>query len=533
MDSNHREGSWFYWISAGRMALLVLLLGASYFLPGQSHFPPENFIRLSWVLGAAFLVSAASNWWYKQQGLCPRLVWFQTITDVILVTLAVKWSGGPNSPFTFLYPLVIITACLLKREGGGSLAALLSTLAYGAICIWARPLGIQLLDLAFNFFVNMAAFNATALLGTALARRLSHAEERLSQVQVDLNRMEQLHRLVANSLSAGLITGDEEGRITSFNRAAEDLLGVNLSEHYGRDLSTVWKEGAELLGRLSEDPGAKRAEINYTTREGEKRLFGISTFLLRDDMNRHLGYGMIFQDITDIKAREEQRQRRERLAALGEMAAGLAHEIRNPLASMSGAAQFLNESGMVLPEGERLLQIIVREAARLNQLTESFLKYARPNVGKPQEIKLVHAIRAVAEELIPEERRDSLSVTLDVPDHLEVCFDPEQLKQVLTQVLQNACEAVGKKGSIHIQAEDTGDRMELVILDDGQGIDPEDMPKIFNPFFTTRPDGTGLGLSVAHQIIKTWGGEIFVESEPGKGCKVTITIPNSFLCPLP
>ncbi len=530
MDFNNREGRWFYWVSAGRMALLVLLLGAAYVLPGQTTLSSENFVRLTWVLGAAFLVSAGSNLWYRKAGLSSWLVRFQTFADIVLVSLAILWSGGSQSPFIFLYPLAIITACLLKKGGGGTCGAILSTLSYGLICVWTRPSGVPLSGLAFNFFVNMAAFNATAVLSTALARRLSRAEEKLSQVRVDLHRMEQIHRHVANSLNAGLITGDEKGRITSFNQAAGQLLGVDLSDYYGKNLSEIWASGAEFLQGLAPEPGTKRAELFYAVPGGAPRLFGVSTFDLRDDAGLHLGYGMIFQDITEIKAREERRQRTKRLAALGEMAAGLAHEIRNPLASLSGSAQFLRESGWVLPEGERLIDIILREANRLNNLTESFLEYARPGEGRPEKIRLTDAVRSAVGLISQKNGGMEVTIFMDIPDDIEVYLDPDQLRQVLVHLIQNAFDAIDvREGQLQIRASKTADSVEFSIEDNGKGIDPENLSRIFDPFFTTRPEATGLGLAVVHQLIKSWGGDISVESLPGKGCKVTVSVPVNFL----
>ncbi len=527
MDSDHREGRWFYWISAGRMALLFFLLGAAYILPGNETFSSENFIRLAWLLGAAFLLSAAFNTWYRQKGSRPWLVRLQTLTDIILVSLTVLWSGGVHSAFVFLYPLAIITACLLKSGGSGTWAAILSTLSYGAICVWTRPQGVPFSALAFNFFVNMAAFNATALLANLLARSLSRAEEKLSRVRVDLHRMEQVHRHVAGSLNAGLITIDENGRITSFNSAATDILEVDLESQYGQDLSGVWAAGAEFLNGLRKIPDMKRAELFYSVPGGGSRLLGISTFDLKDDAGVHLGYGMIFQDITEIKALEERRQRTRRLAALGEMAAGLAHEIRNPLASLSGSAQFLREAGWVLPEGERLVKIILREANRLNNLTESFLKYARPGEGRPEKIRLADAARS-AVGLIRKNRDTDVILSVDIPDDLEVFLDPDQLRQVLVQLTQNAFDACARDGGrIEIRALRTDKAVEFSVDDNGVGIDPENLPRIFDPFFTTRPDGTGLGLAVAHQLIKSWGGEVSIDSAPGRGCKITVSIPVS------
>jgi signal transduction histidine kinase len=249
--------------------------------------------------------------------------------------------------------------------------------------------------------------------------------------------------------------------------------------------------------------------------------------LLKGYQEQHFGYGIIFQDITEIKAREERLQRTDRLAALGEMAAGLAHEIRNPLASLSGAAQFLEESALLQPEERSLLQIISRESDRLNDITKSFLLYARPEEKKILNISLLEEIESVLSLVKQRKKLPEADIKIDVPADLQFEVDPSQFKQVLLNLLLNAYQALPHEdGRISIKGTTgVGDHIVLKISDNGSGISPDNLSRLFNPFFTTRADGTGLGLAIVHRLVHEWGGDITVSSEQGKGSVFTLNLP--------
>ncbi len=210
------------------------------------------------------------------------------------------------------------------------------------------------------------------------------------------------------------------------------------------------------------------------------------------------------------------------------MAAGLAHEIRNPLASLSGAAQFLEESALLQPEERRLLQIIGKESDRLNDITKSFLLYAKPEEKKIQNISLVEEIESVLSLMKQRKKLPEADVKIDVPANLQFEVDPSQFKQVLLNLLLNAYQALPHKdGRISIKGTTKGgDHLVLKISDNGTGIRPEDLSKVFNPFFTTRPDGTGLGLAIVHRLVHEWNGDITVDSEQGKGSTFTLHLPK-------
>ncbi len=525
MDSDIQRLKLINWLIIGRLVILTILLAITYI---GAHFSKHNILsidKLSLLLGAAFLFTAIYGLWARWKKGINLLIWSQIILDVLLVTLAVYWTGQARSPFAFLYPLVIVSASLLMGRTGGTTSAVLSTIAFAIMCLWLTPSDPN--QSLFTFFLNMAAFNITAALGVMLAQRLKHTQIRLSEAQIDLRRIGQIQRHLARNLRSGLITVDTDLRITSYNQAAIEILKphIDITNTYGKPLEEVWSDAAQLIIETNQHT-QDRNEIKIQDQEGNTTYLGISLFPLSDDQDKNLGYGLIFQDITEIKAREERLQRMDKLAALGEMAAGLAHEIRNPLASLCGAAQFLHETGLIQPEGERLLNIISREAERLNRLTETFLLYARPERRAGENVSIKNEVEAIVDLISRRKGLAPCKFEIDIPDNLNIIMDPDQLRQVLLNLLLNARQALASEGGIvHISARLIQDNIELIIKDNGKGISPRDLKHIFDPFFTTKADGTGLGLAVVHRLIQAHNGDIQVTSQEGKGTSFIIHIP--------
>ena len=528
MVSKNPDERLFYCIAAGRLAILVLLLCGTYFLSGYFTDASGQVNRLSIILGGAFFFTAIYILWYKKKGLDKWLLYVSIVIDVILVNLAVFWTGGPESPLVFLYPVVILTACILGRQKEGAVSTFLCTASYAAFFWLGETRGDELNDAIYIFFINIAAFIIIASLGIILAQRLYRTEKRLSNTNVDLRRLEEIHRHLADSIHSGLITVDEKENITFFNKAAIEILGQKIINGYGRPLKDLWPTGTELLKKFRDIGEGERQEVSYTDPCSSSKILGISTFLLKGPQEQHLGYGIIFQDITEIKAREKRLQRTDRLAALGEMAAGVAHEIRNPLASLSGAAQILEESALLQPEEKKLLQIINRESDRLNNITTSFLLYAKPEGKKIQNISVLEEIESVLSLITQRKKLPKADIKTEIQADLKFEVDPSQFRQVLLNLLLNAYQALPHAdGRISIKGTtERGDHLVLKISDNGKGIRPEDLPKVFNPFFSARPDGTGLGLAIVHRLVNEWNGDITVVSEQGKGTTFTLHLPK-------
>ncbi len=525
MDSENQTGL-FLSVTAGRLLIFVLLVVAAVLFPSSFSASVQTFY-LSWLLGCAFLLTIIWIYWFQKAGLSDSLKSYQTVSDVLLASLAVYLTGGIDSRFTFLYSIAIITACLLGPSRMGALSAILSTLFYTLVCIVTRNQASGLEETAFTFFLNMAAFNTVALLSLHLSKRLKKAEDRLQSTTKDIQLLEEIQRHLANSLKSGLITVDVRGDILYYNIAAQQILGKLIENSYGQSIKEVIPATEHLLATCNSDIGADgRKEIVIDTRNGGI-ILGISCFQITDSKGAVLGHGIIFQDITEIKAQEERLKLIDRLAALGEMAAGLAHEIRNPLASISGAAEYLSQSGLVMPEGERLLSIIEREAQRLSELTNSFLLYGRPEKKKTERINLEAEISAALLLLRQRKKLQQARISMDVPKGLQIRADSDMFRQVMINILLNAFQALPERdGEIAVRVWSHEDLVCIEVRDNGLGIGKDKLGKIFNPFFTTKPEGTGLGLSIVHRIITELGGKISVDSSAGKGTSFVITLPR-------
>ncbi len=516
----------FHIITAGRIILFMLLLGAVCYVPLNIHIPASRSQLLYSLIAAAFFFTTIFTAWYRKTGPDQRLNSIQMSVDVMLVTMTVLVTGGYQSRFSFLYVLAIVTACLLGGRVLGAVAALFSTIGYAAVSYYTLENPANLNDAAYNFFINMAAFNTTAVLGIWLAQRLRAAQKELTHAEAAVKRMEKIQHHLADSMRSGLIMIDEAGKIIFCNRSSKNLLGPAMENCCGLKIDEVWPEIRDLAIGKGSNGTAQRQEIKFSSPDVQEKILGVSTFPVHDQDNRPLGYGIIFQDITEIIIKEEYLHRMDRLACLGEMAAGLAHEIRNPLASISGAAQFLAESESLSLQGRKLLDIIFREINRLNGLTNAFMLYGRPS---KESVEKVNVAAEVKEVLYLMERRKELpqaSIEIDIPEDAVIETEPNQLRQILVNLILNAWQALPRQGgTITVRGRMTEDSIELHIADNGSGISSEDIERIFNPFFTTKPEGTGLGLAIVQRLVSDLGGEINVSSTPGQGTEFEITLP--------
>ncbi len=513
-------------ITAVRLTVFMLLLGAVWFNPVGASCLTGSLEQLSMLLGTAFLFTVLFTIWYRISGPGRWINFWQTLADVFLVSLAVFYTGGFRSSFSFLYVLAIVTACLLGGIVPGAVAALLSTLSYAAVCFFTPGAVENAGEAAYSFAVNLAAFNMTAVFGVWIAQRLRRTEAELSSVAAEMARMEKIQQHLADSIRSGLVMVNGDGRIIFYNRSAVNILGSSMRDSHGKSLSEIWPELDSIERNIEKNSAVQRREIRFSGPDIKEKILGVSTFPVRDEKNVSLGFGIIFQDITEIIVKEEQLHRMDRLAYLGEMAAGLAHEIRNPLASISGAAQVLAESDFIPPEGRRLIDIISRETGRLNRLTNSFLLYGRPT-RETVELVDVNAEMEEIVELIGRRRNlPQADIIADIPGDAVMETEPSQLRQILVNILLNAWQSLPEQGGrITISVKIRDEMLELVIRDNGCGISPADMKRIFNPFFTTKAKGTGLGLAIVQRLVHDLGGTIDIRSEVGRGTEVVLKFP--------
>jgi two-component system sensor histidine kinase PilS (NtrC family) len=384
-------------------------------------------------------------------------------------------------------------------------------------------------------FINIVAFFAVAILSSHLAERLREAGQRLQERTLDLRNLQTLHRDIIANIPSGVMTLDLNGRIISFNEAAQRITGCPVEAVCDRP----WTESPfavyPAVGAFFADPEAatpQHAFDNIRRQDGRLIPVGIGLSPLRDEAGSILGLVVIFQDLTERMRMEEHLRQTDRLAAVGQVAAGIAHEIRNPLAAISGCVQLLQDEGAATARHRRLLEIVLRETERLKLITGQFLDFARPKQVAPQPCPLGPILEEVVALLRQShEQASAATITLEglTGRNVAVLAEPDLLKQIYWNICLNALEAMPGGGRLDIRASRRRDAEAswgvVEFTDSGGGIPPDALARLFDPFFTTKQGGTGLGLSIARKITENLGGTITVDNRPGEGATFRVAIP--------
>ena len=463
-------------------------------------------------------------------------------TDIALVSLLVLFSGGRESVFTFLYVVVAIYAAMLFRRHAALLCGGMAGLAYGGVLL-AGQLGfaetasgpINPVVLATLWSVHAGALILVAGLASFLVAELERAGEALDQRTSDLKSLQTLHQRTVESLMSGLLTADLAGRVTSFNQEAERITGMDRKAAIGQDMEAILPGVRETVEAAAESTQGARARMPYRNLAGDILHLGVGVYVLRDAKGAASGHVAIFQDVSDVVRMERELGRSERLAAVGELAASIAHEIRNPLAAISGAIQVMADyTDSSAGESKKLMEIADREVDRLNHLITDFLQFARPGAAKLETVDVSEILAEVAEMFEPA-RPDGVRFEATVEPGLCACADPGQLRQVLWNLVLNAAQAMPEGGRLSILARSASDSeaqgeksasrskpkaraiwAEIAVRDQGVGIPEEVVDRVFDPFFTTKSDGSGLGLATVHRIIEDHGGTVRIERMEGE-----------------
>ena len=451
-----------------------------------------------------------------------------------LATFLVWVTNGGDSIFSFLYSLAVINAAILLYRRGAAIAAAVSALAYVGLTVglnarWLPPAAPYLGQfhlstprLVFNTSIIGGAFFLIAGLASYLTEQVRQTGARLSVAEEDFAALAVLHERIVQSVASGILTLDGADRVTFVNRTGEELLGQPLGVMRRRALSEVLPElGVALAPGGS--PESHRGEVAFT-RDGERRTLGFTVSPLAAPEADARGRVLVFQDLTGLRRMELLVQRNERLAAVGSLAAGLAHELRNPLASVSGSVDLLRQS---LPDGateRQLMAIVLRETERLDGLITDFLSFARPTPPSFSEVPMARLLIETLEIFRHDPSAAEVDLTAAVDKGLTAWCDERQVRQVILNLVINAVQATGREGHIQVSATADGPHTLISVADDGPGIDPELASQIFDPFFTTKERGTGLGLALVHRIIEAHGGRVELDSSPGRGSRFQIRL---------
>jgi two-component system sensor histidine kinase PilS (NtrC family) len=465
----------------------------------------------------------------------------QLLGDLFVITGLVYISGGADSSFSFLYLGTVAAGAILLGRQGGLVAAGLAAVFYAVLVdlmyfgvlgpvetaertphLWTVP------GLVGQVALHAGAFVVTALLVSYSSDKLRETRTDLERRKSEIARLQALHTSVLGSMSSGVLTTDEGGLVTFANRGAQELLGIPSVDLVGRPVQSLGLV-ADAVWRRIASGGSEILRFETTRRiRGQEAYFGISSSALRDASGSTAGRILIFQNVTHVKRLEGEVRLKDKLAAVGELAAGIAHEIRNPLASISGSVQALQ--GFVPPDSpeHRLMKIVVAESHRLSTILEDFLRYVRP---KERAVELVDAPAALRDVLTLLQHSDEVSerhaIDLRVaPDTFVLPADPGQLRQVFWNVARNALAAMPGGGTLVVTATLEGAFWKVSFADEGHGMTAEERDRLFTPFAHSFPGGTGLGLAIVHRIVEEHGGSVGVDTAPGRGTTVSISLPR-------
>lgn len=538
---------WLWWLIVGRVAVAALLLGVVALWTGAASSGGLSWTgRLGGMLPAALAVLALSALYaltLRFSVLRPRAhAGAQFALDVLLITWLVWLTGSPYSPYSALYIVVISMAGIFLGARVALLTAVGCAACYTGVMV-ALSSGllrlsdgaqaqISLAEAAQAIGLNDVAFLVVGLLAAQLAGRQTRSDVQLIAATHALEKLRALHERIVESIRSGVVTTDLERHIYTMNRAAEEMTGYSAEDLRGQDASILFGDLKshieESLNAARDGHAGGRYEADCLTSEGFRVRLGYSISPLFSEREETTGLVITFQDLTDIRSMEETSRRQERLSAVGRVAAGIAHEIRNPLAAMRGSIQVLRSE---LPpdsaQGE-LMEIVLRESDRLNRIITDFLTYARPRQVSLAETDLREPLRETFALLrhSPEIRDGQVLEDVLPGEPVPALADANAIKQVFWNLARNALSAMPDGGTLRAEMQQVGaERARVVFSDTGRGMSPSQVERLFEPFSSSTTGGTGLGLSIVYQIIRDHGGTINVRSREGHGTTITVELP--------
>jgi two-component system, NtrC family, sensor histidine kinase PilS len=475
-------------------------------------------------------------------------IYIQSLCDIALITAMVYATGGIHSIYSTFYPLVIIYSVLFLGKRGGLIIASAAGIFYGLLAdlefyrvivphfsVSVPHYQMNAGDVFTRIITHILSFYLIAFLASFVVEQERKTKALLVEKQSAFDQLDILHRSIIESVDNPIMTVDLNGAIKSFNQAAAKITGFSFRDVENRNFSEIFPGGPFLGGKQTAAENISLAkshfEMLFPTGSRKRLVLGGSVSPLRDPQGVKIGNIVIFQDLTEINQIRESLEKSRQLAFIGEIAANLAHEIRNPLASITGSIQMLKGDLARDKTNARLMQIILRGKDHLESFLKDFLLMARPAIGAREELDIKETIKETIDSLrYVADWHELLDVVIVLTDEpLYIRANKTEMRQILWNLMLNAVQSMPEGGVLKIEARparvEERDGAEISIGDTGCGIEDQDFSKIFNPFYTTRDTGTGLGLTVVNRILEAYGGKIHMQSEPGKGSVFTIWLP--------
>ncbi len=528
MQSTFDERNWLAWLVRVRILILTFLLAIQLAVAEltPTHLPLRFFLgtMLVWYSVSLFYVGLMSRW--QEHRLQASL---QVLTDLIMVSLLVHETGGWDSSLNFLYPLVIIVAGILLPRVWAHLIAALAFILYGTVLELnyygvVRPYYTthpELKTLQGIIVVHLFAFLAVAYLAGQLVAKLRQARVQLKHASGALEDLQILHENIIQSISSGLITTGLDGRITLANSAAQKLLERTPADLLGKSVSQLF------LDPLPNGESQTHAEVRFDSATAFRKTVRVRVAALNVPERGALGYVYALDDLTEIRRLEREVRIQDRLAAVGRLAAAIAHEIRNPLTSIAGSVSMLSGIPEMNEEHRRLLEIVTRESHRLNGIITDFLAYSRGKQYRFEKADLVHLMEDTLTLMRHRMTAENTGITIEsryAVSEAWMLADGDRIKQVFWNIAENAVRAMRNGGTLKVGIERLGDDWQVSFADTGTGMTPQQTEKIFEPFQSNFEGGTGLGLAVVYQIVQAHEGKVWARSKPGQGTTLVLRL---------
>ena len=530
-----------------RVIIMTLFLGIAIYIEIKKQGSPvsSNSIYLLYsVIALTYIISVVYALLLKYSKDLRFNIYLQLTVDIILITFLVYFTGSFRSNYSLLYTLVIIYSVIFLGRRGGLIVASASCIFYGllldlefygwlpSISFVDRDYNVSAGDVLIRVLVHIVSFYIIAFLASFVVEQEKKTRYLLQEKESAFAQLDLLFRSIIESVDTGVMTMDLQGRIKTFNRAAEEITGFPLRDIENRQIEDFFPEFMPFFSAQNANVQNKnRMETIIKGEKGIKIHLGCSISPLKDKNEKQIGNILIFQDITEIRLMEENLEKSKRLALIGEMAAGLAHEMRNPLASITGSIELLKQGLNLDGTDKRLMQIILRGKNQLDSFVRDFLLLARPI---PLSRELVD-VNMVAEEVLENMKLSSewsskIKIMKVFSDNAAIFANRGQIRQIIHNLVLNAVQAMEKGGVLSVETalvklDDKKEYAEIKITDTGCGIDQENLREIFEPFFTNKDKGTGLGLTIVGRIVEGYSGKIKIESNINIGTSCAVWLP--------
>lgn len=531
---------------ASRIAIITFILGVALFMQikGDMLYSEIHLPHLYIVIVLTYILSVV--YYFIQNSIDNKdiVVYIQAFLDVTLVTGLVYATGGIRSIYATFYPLIIIYTTVFLVRRGGLIIASASSIMYGLLLNLeyyeiVTPAYIVLTPeyqytagyVLTRITINIISFYIIAMLSSVLVEREKKTRSLLAEKETAFDQLDILHRSIIESVDAGIITVNRKGNIKSFNSAAELITGVKFSQVENRNIMDVLPDFSVNMKVLEETgPSQTRFEATFK-KEDEQIILTCSVSPLFDGEKNRIGDIIIFQNITSIKQMEETVEKSRRMAFIGEMAAGLAHEMRNPLASISGSIQLLKKILPLTATDRRLMDIILRGKDQLENFMGDFLVLSRPSIGIREKFNVPDIIEDVLETIrLTPDWNEEIIIEKNLSPESTINANKKEIRQIIWNLLINAVHAMPEGGALRVATSRVNGKngeqfLEISVTDNGCGIKTNDLSRIFEPFFTTKETGTGLGLAVVNKIVERYNGKITIESDEDKGTVCRVLLP--------